>query len=112
MTFMNNQPMNAESRLRGTLLTYLRKYRKKSSIKMPNLISDLIHILTDGKNVTKRQLLALKNYLLREREFITFDADDLLNFFKPILKTNTNAKSKDHKSDTKPSPSLSHFFSD
>ena len=81
---------------------------------MQNLISDLIHILTDGKNVTKRQLLALKNYLLREREFITFDADDLLNFFNPIIKkkTTNNAKSKDHKSNAQPSPSLSHFLSD
>ena len=103
--------MNAESRLRGTLLTYLRKYRKKSSIEMQNLISDLIHILTDGKNVTKRQLLALKNYLLREREFITFDADDLLNFFKPILKTNNNNdKSKDHKSNAKTPTPLPDFL--
>lgn len=51
-------------------------------------------------------MLALKNYLLREREFITFDADDLLNFFQPILKTNNNNdKSKDHKSNaTTPTP--------
>ena len=101
--------MNDKSKKRGILLTYLKRYRKKKTIQMQNLIADLLNILDDGKKISRKQLLALKYFLLREREFTGFDADDLLNFFKPILKTNTNAKSKD-KSNAQPSPSLSHFL--
>lgn len=97
--------MNDESKKRGILLTYLKRYRKKKTIQMQNLIADLLNILDDGKKITRKQLLALKYFLLREREFTGFDADDLLQFFNPIIKTNTNAKSKDKKSNaTTPTP--------
>ena len=78
---------------------------------MQNLISDLINILERDQTISRKQLLALKYFLLREREFAGFTTDDLINFFSPIIKTKTNAKSEQIQN-AQPKSSLSCFFQD
>jgi hypothetical protein len=80
--------MNPHTQEQRKILTrYLNQYLSKRNLQMKPVMRNIVKKIETNRNISKRQYNSIIKFIEREKEFKSFDRDQIYQFFEPIIET-------------------------